>query len=210
MQLKKNAVVRAKIKKNAVNGSKVADGSLRGADIKETSLATVPSADSATVVSDTEIAIKELARLKDLNVQIALDDFGTGFSSLNYLTQFPIDIIKIDRSFVSALGEDSARSRLSKAFIKLGQSLSLRTLAEGIEDTSQLDSLHALGCELGQGFYFAKPLSAPQLESLFDRNEQSISDCRMNLWDAVRNPRQNDILVQSHLAAGSVPVAPAS
>lgn len=120
------------------------------------------------LIRDTEVTARELTRLKELGIQLALDDFGTGYSSLSYLRRFPIDIIKIDRSFVSAIGGDAEQSELALALVKLGKSLRLRTVAEGIEKSQQLDSLRSLGCELGQGYYFAKPLDAGQLESFLD------------------------------------------
>jgi predicted signal transduction protein with EAL and GGDEF domain len=113
-----------------------------------------------TLVRDAETAAAELQRLKELHVQLALDDFGTGFSSLSHLLRFPIDTIKIDRSFVSALGTKGQRSALVPALVNLGHTLRLRVVAEGIEDAEQLTYLRSSGCELGQGYYFARPLTA--------------------------------------------------
>jgi diguanylate cyclase (GGDEF)-like protein len=119
-----------------------------------------------TLVRDAEAAASELRKLKDLGVRLALDDFGTGFSSLSHLHEFPIDIIKIDRSFVSAIGDGSKRSELVRALVSLGTTLGLVVVAEGIEDRAQLEYLRSIGCELGQGYYFAKPLEADRLEML--------------------------------------------
>ena len=119
-----------------------------------------------TLVRDAEAAASELRKLKDLGVRLALDDFGTGFSSLSHLHEFPIDIIKIDRSFVSAIGDGSKRSELVRALVSLGITLGLVVVAEGIEDRAQLEYLRSIGCELGQGYYFAKPLEADRLEML--------------------------------------------
>ena len=119
-----------------------------------------------TLVLDSEAAGAELARLKKLDVQLALDDFGTGFSSLSHLVRFPIDSIKIDRSFVSSMGNDVRRLELVQALVELGRTLRLRVVAEGIEDAGQLEHLRASGCEQGQGYYFAKPLVDRGMEEL--------------------------------------------
>ena len=109
---------------------------------------------------DTEIAATTLERLTGIGVRVALDDFGTGFSSLTYLQQFPVDIVKIDKSFVDSLGEASDESPLAGAILALGRSLGLTVTAEGVEDGTQLARLRELGCEEAQGYYFSKPLSA--------------------------------------------------
>jgi EAL domain-containing protein (putative c-di-GMP-specific phosphodiesterase class I) len=121
-----------------------------------------------TLVRDSEAAAAELARLKQLNVQLALDDFGTGFSSLSHLVRFPIDCIKIDRSFVSSTGSDLRRSELVLALVNLGETLHLRVVAEGIEEAGQFDYLRSIGCEQGQGYYFARPLAGPGMEELLE------------------------------------------
>jgi diguanylate cyclase (GGDEF)-like protein len=123
------------------------------------------------LVRDTETAASELRRLADLGVKLALDDFGTGYSSLTHLLTFPIEIIKIDRSFVSAIG-DGPRSKVSHALVNLAKTLGLRTVAEGIEREDQLDYLRDLDCELGQGYLFAKPVAPLELERLFDSFSQ--------------------------------------
>jgi diguanylate cyclase (GGDEF)-like protein len=117
-----------------------------------------------TLVHDAVAAAIELRKLKDLRVELALDDFGTGFSSLTHLYEFPIDIIKIDRSFIAAIGVDARRPDLVKALVQLGKTLGLVVVAEGVEQAVQLDYLRSIGCERAQGYYFAKPLPADQLE----------------------------------------------
>jgi diguanylate cyclase (GGDEF)-like protein/PAS domain S-box-containing protein len=104
---------------------------------------------------DTEMAVERLRDLKALGVQLAMDDFGTGYSSLSYLSRFPIDILKMDRSFLAPEHEESG---LAAAIVGLGNSLNLNVVAEGIELPEQIASLRELGCELGQGFLFAKPM----------------------------------------------------
>jgi EAL domain-containing protein (putative c-di-GMP-specific phosphodiesterase class I) len=108
------------------------------------------------MLADTDFAMQQLHELKALGIRLAMDDFGTGYSSLSYLSRFPVDILKMDRSFVGA--EDNAA--LTSAIIALGTSLSLEVVAEGIELPEQAKSLEELGCELGQGYLFAKPMNA--------------------------------------------------
>jgi diguanylate cyclase (GGDEF)-like protein len=109
-----------------------------------------------------------LGRLKELGVQIAVDDFGTGYSSLQYLQRFPIDILKIDRSFVGGVGETSDWA-LARAIIDLGESLNLRVIAEGLEHAEQVTRLLDLGCHWGQGYYYSRPKSAIEVEELMVR-----------------------------------------
>jgi diguanylate cyclase (GGDEF)-like protein len=120
------------------------------------------------LLRDMELAVKRLTALKALGLRIALDDFGTGFSSLGYLERFPIDILKIDRSFVARVGTGD-RTALAEVVIKLSQALHLQTVAEGIERQDQFDELRRLGCLLGQGYLIAKPVSADTVESLLLR-----------------------------------------
>jgi diguanylate cyclase (GGDEF)-like protein len=111
-----------------------------------------------TVMKDTNATIKALHELKELGVKLAIDDFGTGYSSLSYLRQFPVDTLKIDRSFVDGLGREAHDTELVRGVIAMAKSLSLAVTSEGIETTEQLNQLLELGCDKGQGFYFARPL----------------------------------------------------
>jgi len=122
-----------------------------------------------TLVQDADAVATELSKLKELPVQLALDDFGTGYSSLSHLYEFPIDIIKIDRSFVGALGIDTRSPDLVKALVELGHTLGLTVVAEGVEQAAQLEYLRSIGCERAQGYYFAKPLNAEDLERFLRR-----------------------------------------
>jgi EAL domain-containing protein (putative c-di-GMP-specific phosphodiesterase class I) len=112
------------------------------------------------LIHDSEIAIEKLTRLKDFGVRIAVDDFGTGYSSLGYLKRFPIDILKIDKSFIDGVGNSREEAAIADAIIKLGGSLGLEVVAEGIEEPEQVDALQSLRCERGQGFFFSKPVDA--------------------------------------------------
>ncbi|MGZ4682881.1 MAG: EAL domain-containing protein, partial [Acidimicrobiales bacterium] len=114
-------------------------------------------------VSDSERALVVLNDLKDIGVSLALDDFGTGYSSLSYLKRFPVDVLKIDRSFVDGLGEDPEDTAIVTAIISLSRALGLRVVAEGVETRRQLDELRRLGCDRAQGFMFARPRPAQLL-----------------------------------------------
>ena len=108
---------------------------------------------------DLEHTVHTLRDLKDLGVALAIDDFGTGFSSLSYLSRFPLDRLKLDQSFVRGLGVDQSAEAIAAAVLTLGHSLGLRVIAEGVETPDQLRILRALGCDEMQGFLFSKPLS---------------------------------------------------
>jgi len=115
------------------------------------------------MVHDTELAIERLQALKALGVLLAIDDFGTGYSSLSYLHRFPIDIVKIDRSFVEQLA--TGESSLASAIVSLAHALQLTTIAEGIESEEQITLLRGLGCDLAQGFHLATPAPAATIDS---------------------------------------------
>lgn len=123
------------------------------------------------MMQDTESTIAKLTELKKLGVRLAIDDFGTGYSSLSYLQRFPIDILKIDKSFVDKLGRDKEGRAVARAIIMMGDSLNLRTIAEGIEHPEQIRELQDLGCDAGQGFHFAKPLTQDEMEQFLERFE---------------------------------------
>jgi|GEM_PF-2189133 len=107
---------------------------------------------------------ERLAALKSLGVQIAIDDFGTGYSSLAYLHQFPVEILKIDRSFIDRIGTSHDATPIISATIAIGHALGLSIVAEGIETADQLVTLRSLGCDGGQGYHFARPMTAEQVE----------------------------------------------
>jgi EAL domain-containing protein (putative c-di-GMP-specific phosphodiesterase class I) len=117
----------------------------------------------STIMVNTDANLDRMHQLKDLGVRLAIDDFGTGYSSLSYLHRFPIDILKIDRSFVNRLTNSDNGPELARAVITLGDTLGLDTVAEGIEFEPQVAALLSLGCVAGQGFLFAGSGTLQQL-----------------------------------------------
>jgi len=111
-----------------------------------------------TLMSNAEETAERLAQAKELGVRIAIDDFGTGYSSLAYLQRFPVDALKIDRSFISRMNQDPEGETLIRTLVQLGKSLAIETLAEGIEQSRELSLLREENCDSGQGFLFARPL----------------------------------------------------
>jgi diguanylate cyclase (GGDEF)-like protein/PAS domain S-box-containing protein len=132
----------------------------------------------STMMHNTEVNLERFHRLKALGVKLAIDDFGTGYSSLSYLHRFPIDILKIDRSFVNGLTSSDDGPDLARAVITLGETLGLETVAEGIELEPQVAALLTLGCVAGQGFLFAPPRSLEQL------SKSPFVARRNTLWNA--------------------------
>jgi diguanylate cyclase (GGDEF)-like protein len=121
-----------------------------------------------TLMRDAEAAAKSLVLLKGLGVRIAIDDFGTGYSSLAYLRQFPADALKIDRSFIDGIATSKASAALIHTLVQLGKTLDIETLAEGIEDQAQLETLQREQCDHGQGFLFSRPLDVNAVEQFLD------------------------------------------
>jgi EAL domain-containing protein (putative c-di-GMP-specific phosphodiesterase class I) len=161
----------------AVNVSAV---ELRAPDLVSSVLDTL--ADSGMHARDLELELTEtflmqeasstvavLHELKNIGVHLALDDFGTGYSSLSYLQRFPIDTLKIDRSFVRDLATDAGDANIVSAVIGMGNSLHMRVIAEGIETREQLEFLQQHGCAVGQGYYFSRPVPAAEFGTLLQR-----------------------------------------
>ena len=117
----------------------------------------------SAVMADADAMAARLHELKLLGVRLAIDDFGTGYSSMSYLCSFPIDILKIDRSFVHGVSGDQQKMGIVRAIVELGRILELQTVAEGIELDIELQELRALDCDLGQGYWFARPLQVDQV-----------------------------------------------
>ncbi|MGH2880784.1 MAG: putative bifunctional diguanylate cyclase/phosphodiesterase [Solirubrobacteraceae bacterium] len=122
-----------------------------------------------TLMRDPNATAERLRRLKGLGVRIAIDDFGTGYSSLAYLRQFPADALKIDRSFVGDIAGSKQSTALIHTLVQLGKSLHLETLAEGIEDRTQLATLQREHCDQGQGFLFSRPLGTLEIEKFLEQ-----------------------------------------
>jgi len=127
-------------------------------------------------MSDSAVAVVALQELHDAGIHIAMDDFGTGYSSLSYLKRFPIDTIKIDRSFVSDITSNSDDAEIIRTIISMGRTLNRRVVAEGVETKEQLDMLKSYQCDEIQGFYFCRPLQSDEatkfLLDYFSNSEQ--------------------------------------
>ncbi len=120
----------------------------------------------SSLIENMEVATKTLLEIKSRDIKLSMDDFGTGYSSLSYLHRFPVDILKIDRSFVQDIQINKGNYAIVKAIVTLAHVLDMEVIAEGIEDAYQLDQLKLLNCEYGQGYYFAKPLNQQEAEEL--------------------------------------------
>lgn len=122
----------------------------------------------STLMQQTEVTIQTLKQIRQRQIQISIDDFGTGYSSLNYLTRFPINNLKIDQSFVGRMHLDPDSFEIVRTITALAHTLGMDVTAEGIERPEQLDQLKALGCELGQGYFFSQPLAAEAAEAFLE------------------------------------------
>ncbi len=121
-----------------------------------------------TIMANAEETAGRLASIKEIGVRVAIDDFGTGYSSLAYLQRFPVDALKIDRSFISKMSNDAEGETLIRTLVQLGKSLSIETLAEGIEQAQELNLLREESCDTGQGFLFARPLDIEECETFLE------------------------------------------
>jgi diguanylate cyclase (GGDEF)-like protein len=128
-----------------------------------------------TLMRDAELTARRLHMLKQLGVRIAIDDFGTGYSSLAYLRQFPVDALKIDRSFISGIAGSKGSAALIHTLVQLGKTLDIETLAEGIEERSQLETLQREHCDHGQGFLFSRPLDVDAVKAFLNTKEPTTS-----------------------------------
>jgi len=119
-----------------------------------------------SLVEDSHTVIGVLHALKELGVRLAIDDFGTGYASLSYLQSMPVDILKIDRTFVKASDDGEHGRELLEAIVGIGRSLSLLTIAEGVEEPDQLATVRDMGCDLAQGYLLGRPLPIEEAQSL--------------------------------------------
>jgi len=119
----------------------------------------------SAIMNEAHAVVEQLTRIKALGVRLAIDGFGSCYSSLAYLRQLPINSIKIDRSFIAAIGDSPSAAAVIRSLVQLGQDLGISTLAQGIEQQQQLDYLQGEHCDQGQGFLLTKPLAPPDLEA---------------------------------------------
>jgi EAL domain-containing protein (putative c-di-GMP-specific phosphodiesterase class I) len=138
-------------------------GALRAGGLEPSSL--VLEVTESLIMLEPRKMIARLRALKELGVRLAIDDFGTGYSSLAYLQSLPVDILKIDRSFLHDAGA-AGLSPLARGIVDLGRAMRLVMVAEGIEQPEQVAALRAAGCELGQGFHLARPMEADAFDKL--------------------------------------------
>jgi len=142
------------------------------------------------LMADPAVTAAALRRIRDLGVRVALDDFGSGYSSLSHLRRFPIDIVKIDKSFVDDVASEGVESAIARGIISLDRAMQIQTIAEGVEVGAQAETLRALGCEMGQGLYFAEPLSSDSWDTMLgidvDAREQRAGGAEAMIADAKR------------------------
>ena len=138
------------------------------------------------IMDDVDESARILGKFHDLGIQIAIDDFGTGFSSLAYLKRFPVDILKIDRTFVDGVGVDPDDTAIVQSIVGLAQTLRLEVIAEGIEDATQVGELVRLGCNRGQGFHLARPGRPTMCRCCSPPTHTLRTDCREIVWEKCR------------------------
>ena len=142
----------------------------------------------SAAMDNPEQSIQILHNLKKLGVQLSIDDFGTGYSSLSYLHRLPFDSLKIDRSFVSGVGERGENSKILQTIVSLAKNLRMRIFAEGIETEAQLAVLQNLGCDYGQGYLMSKPLPVEQMEKLLYQNHNWLPTTESNAAETSNEP----------------------
>jgi diguanylate cyclase (GGDEF)-like protein/PAS domain S-box-containing protein len=130
------------------------------------------------LLRDTDAMLAKIRALKSLGVQLAIDDFGTGYSSLSYLKRLPVDILKVDKSFIDPIAANPTDNAVLQAIVRLGHTLELQTVAEGVEAVQQSEHLRDLGCHYGQGYYYSKPTKAGDIDQLLGRQETANADPR--------------------------------
>ena len=123
----------------------------------------------STIMEDSAAALERLERLKALGIRLAIDDFGTGYSSLSYLRRLPVDILKVDKSFIDGILDGGQAFELARLIVAIGQTLRLDVVAEGVEMPAQALALRRMGCPQAQGFHFARPMVADDVTALLTR-----------------------------------------
>ena len=124
----------------------------------------------SVVMDNAELATNTLLQLRKLGVHLSIDDFGTGYSSLSYLHRFPVNTLKIDRSFIGRMANGDENSEIVRTICTLANNLGMEVVAEGVETREQLEQLRSLKCEYGQGFFFSRPLDAEDATALLLNN----------------------------------------
>lgn len=150
----------------------------------------------SSLMTFTDVVSQTLTKIRDMNIQLHMDDFGTGYSSLSYLNQFPINSLKVDRSFIGKLGLCEETWKIVQAIVTLGQNLDKELIAEGIENVMQLRMLQTLRCDYGQGYYFAKPMPPEDVENFWMPSRNT----RMLLADKSGSPN----ISAGHTQASSI------
>ena len=130
-------------------------------------------------MADPSAAVEMLQQIKSLGIRLAIDDFGTGYSSLSYLHRFPLDTLKIDRSFISVMEDDGEGMEIARSIVPMANNLRLDVVAEGVETIQQVALLRKLQCKYGQGYYFSRPLSAEGIAALL-AGEPYVASVRAN------------------------------
>jgi diguanylate cyclase (GGDEF)-like protein/PAS domain S-box-containing protein len=154
----------------------------------------------SVLMADASAALAKLRALKELGVLIAIDDFGTGYSSFSYLNRFPVNTLKVDKSFIFPLAEAPDNAAIVRAIVTLATSLNLSVTAEGIETEAQLQTLRALGCQRGQGYYFARALAADTISALMQKaTREATSDGD----DPLRSVLSSETLLHASRARGT-------
>lgn len=126
----------------------------------------------SVIMKNAEEAVKTVKKLREMGVRVSIDDFGTGYSSLSYLHRFPIDTLKVDRSFINRIGAQGEHSEIIQTIIKLAANLGMDVVAEGVESEEQLNFLKDMNCEFGQGYYYSKPLNSSDAFELIEKLSQ--------------------------------------
>ena len=125
-------------------------------------------------MDDADLAAEVLTRLRALGIRLSIDDFGTGFSCLSYLHRFPLQVLKIDRSFISRMETNMESLQIVRTIVALARSLGMEVIAEGAENADEIARLQSLGCDYCQGNYFSPPLTAADLEALLDPPREAL------------------------------------
>jgi len=152
----------------------------------------------SAVMDNAEMAVQLLKRLKALGVQLSIDDFGTGYSSLGYLHRFPVNTLKIDRSFVGRIGEAAENIEIVRTIVSLADNMGMEVVAEGVETLSQLMQLRKLKCQYGQGYLFSRPVDADSVGEWISRTPY---------WQETLYPATNEFMVPIEPAVAQLQTA---